>query len=140
MPYLSNASLFSSPFQISRREPSHSSFLVHRSLAKSRLPYWSSSKRGSNSRPFDPLLGLLGQGENSTNSSALNARFLAHSNVQKLAFLNFFFCYDKKQTLNSHPPTQPCDHPSSHKMRVPCLYTGRSLCFSCSRVCEIPLI
>lgn len=43
-----------SPFQISHREPSYSSSLVHRSLAKSMLADWKSSKRGSYSRSFDP--------------------------------------------------------------------------------------
>lgn len=78
LPYLSNSSLFPSPFQISHREPSHSSSLVHRSLANIMVPDWSSSKRGSNWRPFDPVLGLLGQGENSTDSSVLNAPLLTH--------------------------------------------------------------
>jgi len=67
--YLSNSSLSPSPFQTSYREPSHSSSLVHRSLAKSTDPDWSPSKRGRISGPFDPLLSCLGQGENSTDIS-----------------------------------------------------------------------
>ena len=52
-PYLSNSSLF----QTSHREPLfHSSSSVHRSLARSTLADWSSSKRRSSSRPFDPRL------------------------------------------------------------------------------------
>ncbi len=82
LPYLSNSSLFPLPFQTSHRErlPLLCS-LVHRSLAKSMVPDWSSSKRGSNSRTFDPLLGLLGQGENSTDSPALNVPLPAHSTI-----------------------------------------------------------
>lgn len=72
---------FPSAFQTSHREPSHSFSLVHRSLAKSTLADWSASKRDSHSGPFDPFLGLLGQGENSPHSDALNAPLLAHSTL-----------------------------------------------------------
>lgn len=46
--------LLPSPFKISHREPSHSSSSVHRSLAKSTLADWSSSK----SRRGGPLRAL----------------------------------------------------------------------------------
>lgn len=108
-PYLSYSSLFLSPFQISHRDPSHSSSLVHRSLAMSMVPDWSSSKRGRISRPFDPLLGLLGQGENSLDSPGFNTPLLSHSTIMctlKCFFLFFCCCLhcDKKQTLNSPSP------------------------------------
>lgn len=74
------------------------------------VPDWSSSKGGSNSRIFDPLLGLLGQGENSTDSPALNAPLLAHSTTMSTVICKnrylYFLGRDKKQTLNSRPPTQ----------------------------------
>lgn len=89
LPYLSYSSLFLSSFQISHREPSHSSSLVHRSLAMSTVPDWSSSKRGRISRPFDPRLGLLGQGENSSDSEYTPSITFHHNvqtNVQKPIF------------------------------------------------------
>lgn len=48
--------LLPSPFKISHREPSHSSSSVHRSLARSTLADWSSSKwrEGGTQGPFDP--------------------------------------------------------------------------------------
>lgn len=48
--------LLPSPFKISHREPSHSSSSVHRSLAKSTLADWSSSKsRGVGGEPLRAL-------------------------------------------------------------------------------------
>lgn len=53
-----------SPFQISPRErPPHLPPCVHRSLAKSTVADWSSSKKRSSSGPFDFILRLPGQGE-----------------------------------------------------------------------------
>lgn len=113
---------FPSPFQISHREPSHSSSPVHRSLARSTLADWSSSKPGSHSGPFDPtpttaLLGLLGQGENSTHSAALfvhiqpqraqqcakKTKKTKNKNGSELKFC-FFWGGGTECTLNFRPP------------------------------------
>lgn len=114
LPYPSNSSLFPSPFQIPRREPSHSSSSVHRSLAESTLPDWSSSKETeqlktlwSNARP--PW------SRRKTALIPLNAPLLVHSNIMCKNQHLFFFWQEADTTtwpFIQSPIT--CD---------PCLYT-----------------
>lgn len=113
LPYLSNSSLFASPFQISHREPSHSSSLVHRSLAKSTLP---DSKRGIEQLKtlWSPSWPPWSRRKTAQAQLPLVHSLLAHSTKMCREMCKnqqlFFFsplCCNKKQTLNFSPKTKP---------------------------------